>query len=820
MNRVYYQKGYGDQFIYKYEYDADNRITAAYSSRNGLLWQKDARYYYYLHGPVARVELGKYNVQGTDYAYTLQGWLKGINSQSLDPLKDMAGDGNTASPTFQKFGRDVVGLSQGFFNGDYKPIGNSTANAFDLSFTTPPSPAGTTGNTGHQLFNGNISYTTLALSMINNGQTTGYSYLYDQLNRITSMKQHSIAGTAWSYNSANQEFFERISYDANGNINTYVRNGANAPGMPLGMDNLKYFYYYTANDNTTKEYDPAQPLPGDVKALSNQLAHIDDTESASNYPTDVDDHDAGNYDYDNTGNLIKSVRDSITSIDWTVSGKVKKVTKSSGITINYGYDATGKRVVKQVMNGPLQQARDFFIRDAAGNVIAVYKDQFDYVDWSEQHLYGDRRLGVWSYGKAMPGLELSPGYDSMMVGSSQYELGNAVGNIVATISDKKTGVSSNNSTVDYYKAEVISQNDYYPFGMLMPNRNYNFQRYRYSINGQDKELELNENITSAEYWMYDSRIARRWNMDPVVKENESPYAVFANNPIWNIDPDGSDTARQVVIDALNTFATDMKAKMESLAPRIKQLMDGISTMKKLFNNYVAWDLVGSFNPLYFAGALGRQLGMGEDPVDYMGAAIAKHMTELQTLVEEYNSAYENYQNVVKSMDAIFKNSTHVELNNGLVLDKVSNNATKMEGGLAGLVALTTGLHKNKKTAQGTYALYEIIVEGKTFKFGLADANRVRQGGAFAGYPERLAQQLSKMTRLAPDLKITAEIKTILTTTKAEMLLLETKTILAHAKTFGIPIGNVSHLKKWGDTFGKSGLAAKALRALSKYIKFK
>jgi hypothetical protein len=29
---------------------------------------------------VARIEIGNEKVQGVDYAYTIQGWLKGINS--------------------------------------------------------------------------------------------------------------------------------------------------------------------------------------------------------------------------------------------------------------------------------------------------------------------------------------------------------------------------------------------------------------------------------------------------------------------------------------------------------------------------------------------------------------------------------------------------------------------------------------------------------------------------------------------------------------------------------------------------------------------
>jgi RHS repeat-associated protein len=96
-------------------------------------------------------------------------------------------------------------------------------------------------------------------------------------------------------------------------------------------------------------------------------------------------------------------------------------------------------------------------------------------------------------------------------------------------------------TVDYYNADVVTANDYYPFGMQMPGRKYsNGGSYRYSINGQEKEKELNENITTAQYWEYDSRIGRRWNADPIVKEWESPYATFGNNPVLMTDPLGLD----------------------------------------------------------------------------------------------------------------------------------------------------------------------------------------------------------------------------------------------------------------------------------------
>ena len=93
--------------------------------------------------------------------------------------------------------------------------------------------------------------------------------------------------------------------------------------------------------------------------------------------------------------------------------------------------------------------------------------------------------------------------------------------------------------------------------------------YRYSINGQEKESELNENITTAEYWEYDSRIVRRWNVDPVVKVYESPYLCFSNNPVWLMDPLGSDTI-PASLNTSKSFGERMKALHEENLKRYQE----------------------------------------------------------------------------------------------------------------------------------------------------------------------------------------------------------------------------------------------------------
>lgn len=121
--------------------------------------------------------------------------------------------------------------------------------------------------------------------------------------------------------------------------------------------------------------------------------------------------------------------------------------------------------------------------------------------------------------------------------------------------------------------------------------------YRYSINGQEKDKELNENITTALYWEYDGRIGRRWNTDPVVKEYEGPYIAFANNPIWNIDYDGADTTpvhNNVIEDVSKSLGYKKDKPIELLQRIVNHNLEGVqSTKNKIslnFDQFVAGEI--------------------------------------------------------------------------------------------------------------------------------------------------------------------------------------------------------------------------------------
>ncbi|HNW97512.1 MAG TPA: hypothetical protein PKK00_03755 [Bacteroidales bacterium] len=125
-----------------------------------------------------------------------------------------------------------------------------------------------------------------------------------------------------------------------------------------------------------------------------------------------------------------------------------------------------------------------------------------------------------------------------MLGNKQFELSNlpiaiGIGNVLTTVSDHKLPHSSNSTTIDYYTADITSAQDYYPFGMLMPGRNFSSNSYRFGFNGQENDNEISGVVganTTAMYWEYDSRLGRRWNLDPKPRIFEAPYVAFGNNP--------------------------------------------------------------------------------------------------------------------------------------------------------------------------------------------------------------------------------------------------------------------------------------------------
>ncbi|MCP9751022.1 RHS repeat protein [Ferruginibacter sp. HRS2-29] len=532
VNRVAYQPGYADQFYHRYEYDAENKLTIVQTSKDKIYWEQDATYDYYRHGPQSRMVLGENQVQGVDYAYTIESRLKGVNSTTIlagaiGNSYDMGTDGTgLVNPLVA---RDAYGFSLNYFAEDYKPIGGYSA--FTKQSLPLPVDASTGISTGYSLYNGNIA--AIAVNIPKLGTPKVYGYRYDQLNRIKRMDAiNGMSATDTSITPVRtSNYHEEVKYDPNGNILGYLRNGTTENSGPLEMDSLNY--EYIANTNK-------------LKRVSDKTAY------SNNYKSDIDHQsDATNYTYDAIGNLIQDKAEGITAIDWTVYGKIKSITKTNGAIIEYSYDASGNRISQTNTKGSIVK-RTYYVRDASGNIMSIY-GMTDTLKQKEINLFGSSRLGIYNVNIDVQNCTIAPPEITKFIrGNKLFELTNHLGNVLATVSDKKTQVpASGNITVDYYTAEVVTATDYYPFGMLMPLRQYYIDTTTYAVGNTSTTVSVEDTTVQQLYkhGFNDTASTHPYVTVPNILNSNLTSSSWTNHRgIWTSYPGNSGAGRTLAFD--------------------------------------------------------------------------------------------------------------------------------------------------------------------------------------------------------------------------------------------------------------------------------
>ncbi|WP_367393184.1 RHS repeat domain-containing protein [Lewinella sp. LCG006] len=89
----------------------------------------------------------------------------------------------------------------------------------------------------------------------------------------------------------------------------------------------------------------------------------------------------------------------------------------------------------------------------------------------------------------------------------------------------------------------MNASEYYPFGLKMENRTFNFGDYRFGFNG--KEADTNDEWGSATHYdygfrIYNPSIGKFLSVDPLSPDYPmlTPYQFASNRPIDGIDLDG------------------------------------------------------------------------------------------------------------------------------------------------------------------------------------------------------------------------------------------------------------------------------------------
>ncbi|MCI5055242.1 MAG: hypothetical protein MRY83_03985, partial [Flavobacteriales bacterium] len=585
-NKIDYQKGAADQFQHRYTYDQSNRSNTVKTSDNNLIFSQDAKYQYYLHGQKARVELGENQVQGCDYVYTLQGWLKALNSNTLNEARDPGQDGAILNNNpNQIFARDAAGFTPNYYKGVYSPISNTkwiTNNRFEAQIPN----SSNLKQDRFDLYQGNISSitTTLRDSATYNPLPMAFAYQYDELDRIlyaNGWTNLDLATNTWLSGSTNlKSYRNKFTYDRNGNIENQERRNSNGQVI----DQLTYHYRNSANN----------------ERLENKLYYVTDATPIGDFSTDIDDQttyndntlditEGSHYRYTEIGELLQNPSEAIDTIIWRCTdGKIKEIRRTSGSkksNLVFDYDARGRRVAKHIYTSSGTWLRSvYYVRDGVGNVLAVYEKNTSkggviQVGGSskiltykllERYIYGDDRIGSFSKevslvggikdeiphekpgnvqigngnklttvdkNSPIKGGSVKKGTIDNCIGLREYEMVNQVGNIITVVSDKKIAIDdTQDGNVDFYMPDILTATDYSPFGVPLDKRNYVNRRYRYSFQGQehDDEIQGAGNALNYTYRMHDPRLGRFLSVDPLHQTypHNSPYA-FSENRVTN-----------------------------------------------------------------------------------------------------------------------------------------------------------------------------------------------------------------------------------------------------------------------------------------------
>jgi RHS repeat-associated protein len=146
--------------------------------------------------------------------------------------------------------------------------------------------------------------------------------------------------------------------------------------------------------------------------------------------------------------------------------------------------------------------------------------------------------------------QLEYAYFKRTLTKKQYELTNHLGNVLATILDRKTAVTDSlgGDTLKFYQSDVSTAQYYYAFGSCIQELQYAYSdagdtsKYRFGFNGEESESDISGEgmIYDLGERFYDGRLGRMFSVDPLDAQYtwQSPYSYCYNTPIWIIDEKG------------------------------------------------------------------------------------------------------------------------------------------------------------------------------------------------------------------------------------------------------------------------------------------
>jgi RHS repeat-associated protein len=341
-------------------------------------------------------------------------------------------------------------------------------------------------NTSNGKYTGSISEVSWKTSQDN--ILRKYSYGYDKLSRM-NQGIYSEPDTSVPQNGF---FNEIVSYDLNGNISSLLRNGKSMSGTAQLIDNLTYNY------------------------IGNKLNTV--TDSSGNY-SGYTDNSGSVISYDDNGNMIDQIDKGVNHIAYNYLNLPSRVTFNEFINRDNEDIYVNTQYLYRADGVKLRKVYNYFL----GKGRVPTPETTDYLDGFQ---YEKKSSTAPIILKFVPTAE---GYFNFENNKYIYSYTDHLGNVRLSYSKNLNG-----------SAEVLEENNYYPFGLK--HEGYNALpgnlAYNYEYNGKELQKETGWSDYGAR--MYMSDIGRWGVIDPLAEKmrRHSPYNYAFNNPVNFIDPDG------------------------------------------------------------------------------------------------------------------------------------------------------------------------------------------------------------------------------------------------------------------------------------------
>ena len=462
----------------RFVYDNQNRLLRHYHQVNAQPEELLAENTYNEIGQLQTKKVGGNTsapLQTVDYGYNIRGWMTQINNPS-------------------NLGDDLFGYKIKYNQVDGLQIPNSN---YQNDKVLPK-------------YNGNIAEIDWATGTEYNPIKKRFGYVYDGLNRL-------IAGYYQPENNASgKEYFERLQYDANGNITELKRSGNIIQGYSTAnlIDNLGYSY------------------------TGNQLTKVVDTSGKSDgYPSLVTHNTIL---YDANGNITQHLDKKISSISYNFLNLPNKILPASGSQFtgntDYIYRADGQKIRKKYY-----LANKFEVIDKTTDYLDGFQyenDVLQFVPTAEGYYDFNLKNYIYNFTDHLGNVRLSySDEDKNGIIDVNVERSNSGCFQSGTLPN---GIPIMECTQDIYNyTEILEENNYYPFGLK--HEGYNSlsvnQSYQYKYNGKELQ-ETGMYDYGARFYMPD--IGRWGVVDPLAEKSRrwNPYTYAFNNPLRFIDPDG------------------------------------------------------------------------------------------------------------------------------------------------------------------------------------------------------------------------------------------------------------------------------------------